>query len=252
MQDVQRQANGPKVRIAVSRFLPEIFLDAMKNSAETTIRMYENSHENPELIWNDTSRDNLVKHLSQLAKDHVLHLKKTPEMPWRSPQDEAAASGIITNGGININQSSANLQNELVISGIYIRLFIANPGCVLRKPREFLIDLMESILQLMNSKENNNEKLECLTTALVKLLEVEPPMAEIVPATGYIGRIVSSMSTVGSGMQKPPVLILHELSRSTMCIEAIAKRDAILLISINFKAISPHCWSCISTFIQEL
>ena len=56
---------GPKVRIAVSRFLPEIFLDAMKNSAETTIRMYENSHENPELIWNDSSRDNLAKHLSQ-------------------------------------------------------------------------------------------------------------------------------------------------------------------------------------------
>ena len=219
---------GLKVRIAVSRFLPEIFLDAMKNSAETTIRMYENSHENPELIWNDSSRDNLAKHLSQLAKEHVLHLKKTPETPWRSAQDEAAASGIITIGGANINQSAANLQNELVISVIYLRLFIANPGWVLRKPREFLIDIMESILQLMNSKENNNDKLESLTTALVKLLEVQPPMAEIVPATGYIGRIVSSMSTVGSGMQKPPVLILHELSRSTMCIEAIADCDAIL------------------------
>ena len=119
----------------------------------------------------------------------------------------------MTNGNSNLFQSSANIQNELVISGIYIRLFIANPGWVLRKPREFLIDLLENILQLMNSKENNNEKLEALTAALVKLLEAQPPLAEIVPATGYIGRILSSLSNAGSGMQKPCVLILHELSR---------------------------------------
>ena len=100
-----------------------------------------------------------------------------------------------------------------MISGIYIRLFIANPGWVLRKPREFLIDLIENILQLMNSKENNNEKLEALTSALVKLLEAQPALAEIVPATGYISRILSSLSIAGSGMQKPCVLILHELSR---------------------------------------
>ena len=206
---------GPKVRIAVARFLPEIFLDAMKNSSETTIRMYENSHENPELIWNETSRDNLSKHLQQLAKQHSEHLKQSPETPWRSPQDEAASSSILINGGSTSNQSSTNLQNELVISGIYIRLFIANPGWVLRKPREFLIDLIENILQLMNSKENNNEKLESLTTALVKLLEAQPPLAEIVPATGYISRILSSLSTAGSAMQKPCVLILHELSRYT-------------------------------------
>ena len=140
-------------------------------------------------------------------------MKRAPETPWRSPHDEAAASTIMINGSPNLNQNSANFQNELVVSGIYIRLFIANPGWVLRKPREFLIDLMENILQLMNSKEQNNEKLEALTTALVKLLEAQPPLAEIVPATGYIGRILSSLLAAGSGMQKPCVLILHELSR---------------------------------------
>jgi len=133
----------------------------------------------------------------------------------------------VTNGNSNLYQSSANIQDELVISGIYIRLFISNPGWVLRKPREFLIDLLENILQLMNSKENNNEKLEALTTALVKLLEAQPPLAEIVPATGYIGRILSSLSNAGSSMQKPCVLILHELSRSAVCGEAIAKCEAV-------------------------
>ena len=51
---------GPKVRIALSKFLPEIFLDAMKKSVEACIQMFEGCHENPELMWNDDSRKRLT------------------------------------------------------------------------------------------------------------------------------------------------------------------------------------------------
>ena len=54
---------GPRVRISISKFLPEIFLDAMKNPSETCLRMYESSHENPELIWNDDTRSRLKNYL---------------------------------------------------------------------------------------------------------------------------------------------------------------------------------------------
>ena len=60
---------GPKVKIAIAKYLPEIFLDAMKNSAETCLRMYENSHENPELIWNDASRDKLSNFVKRMAAE---------------------------------------------------------------------------------------------------------------------------------------------------------------------------------------
>lgn len=39
--------------------------------------------------------------------------------------------------------------NEVVIGGVYLRLFIANPAWTLRKPREFLSELMETCLNLM-------------------------------------------------------------------------------------------------------
>ena len=32
---------------------------------------------------------------------------------------------------------------ETVIAGVFLRLYIANPGWVLRKPKEFIIELME-------------------------------------------------------------------------------------------------------------
>ena len=59
---------GPKVRIALSKFLPEIFLDAMKKSVEACLNMFESSHENPELIWNDDSRKRLTIVSKKLAE----------------------------------------------------------------------------------------------------------------------------------------------------------------------------------------
>ena len=59
---------GPKVRILIAKYIPDIFLDAMKNSAETCLRMYENCHENPELIWNEVSRKTLGDHLNRISQ----------------------------------------------------------------------------------------------------------------------------------------------------------------------------------------
>ena len=51
---------GPKVRICVTRFLPTIFLDAMKQSPEAAVSMLDSEHENPELIWNEDTRKKVV------------------------------------------------------------------------------------------------------------------------------------------------------------------------------------------------
>ena len=191
---------GPKVRIAVSKFLPEIFLDAMKKSVEACIQMFEGCHENPELIWNDDSRKRLTIVSKRLAEGHVQHLDSHAETPWNAPAEE-------------IQRAQSFVTNELVISGIYVRLFIANPGWVLRKPREFLSDLLENALQAMQSSNPNLENLETITTALVKLLEAQPALADMVPATGYISRILSSISNLDNKFQKPGVLMINTLSR---------------------------------------
>ena len=68
---------------------------------------------------------------------HCQHLQTKPDAPWRRED-------------VDLFQGADAA--ELVIAGIYIRLFIANPGWVLRKPREFLTELMENALQIMSSK----------------------------------------------------------------------------------------------------
>ena len=62
---------GPKVRITVTRFLPTIFLDAMKQSPEAAVGMLDSEHENPELIWNEDTRQK-VEYPSLLSSHFFL------------------------------------------------------------------------------------------------------------------------------------------------------------------------------------
>ncbi len=36
-----------------------------------------------------------------------------------------------------------DVQGELIVGGVFLRLFISNPGWVLRRPKDFLTELME-------------------------------------------------------------------------------------------------------------
>ena len=45
----------------------------------------------------------------------------------------------------------SDVAGEMVVGGVFLRLFIANPGWVLRKPKEFLTELLESWSQLISS-----------------------------------------------------------------------------------------------------
>ena len=53
----------------------------------------------------------------------------------------------------------ANLQNEVVVSGVFLRLFIANPAWVLRRPKEFLGELLNSCVEQMNKERMDVSKI---------------------------------------------------------------------------------------------
>lgn len=40
-------------------------------------------------------------------------------------------------------------EGELAVGGVFLRIFIAQPAWVLRKPREFLIALLEKLTELL-------------------------------------------------------------------------------------------------------
>lgn len=46
-------------------------------------------------------------------------------------------------------------QDELEVGGVFLRIFIAQPGWVLRKPREFLVSLLETVTELLEKNNPN-------------------------------------------------------------------------------------------------
>lgn len=44
---------------------------------------------------------------------------------------------------------------ELEVGGVFLRIFIAQPGWVLRKPREFLVSLLDTLTELLEKNNPN-------------------------------------------------------------------------------------------------
>jgi DnaJ family protein C protein 13 len=70
---------------------------------------------------------------------HFLAQKQNPQVTWRLPDDVTVATPASP--------------GETVVGGVYLRLFLVNPGWVVRRPKEFLSELMDTCLGLMNKEK---------------------------------------------------------------------------------------------------
>lgn len=189
-----------QVRISVCKFLPGVFLDAMIESSPIAVQMFESTHEHPELIWNDKTRDKVLESVSSFSNDFWKHQSSNPKHVWKDPD---MLQDIVT--------------NELVISGVYIKLFISNPSWTLRKPKQFLSDLLDYVVNNINRTTTVKEKesLEVSTNALVALLHAQPNLADSVPVLGHIPKFFTQLAI----QPKSALKILHELALSEVSIK---------------------------------
>ena len=127
--------HGPRVRLHLIKYLPSLVVDAMRESCETSIQLFETTHENPELIWNDHTREITCERIGKQVNEFYLKQRMVPtEIKW-SIDD---AYQLLADD----EETQRIQQNELLIAGVYVRLLIANPGWVVRRPKEFLTELL--------------------------------------------------------------------------------------------------------------
>lgn len=67
---------------------------------------------------------------------HYITQRDNPDTRWTLPEDFS----IIY----------SEVQGEMTVGGVFLRLFIANPGWVLRKPKEFLTELLDKWTRLID------------------------------------------------------------------------------------------------------
>jgi hypothetical protein len=73
------------------------------------------------------------------------------------------------------------LSGELIVGGVFIRLFNDNPSYTVRHPKQFATELMEKVLELM---QNPNDNLTPITQSFVSLIYNHPSTADQVRIFG--------------------------------------------------------------------
>uniref|UniRef100_A0A182WKY9 J domain-containing protein n=1 Tax=Anopheles minimus TaxID=112268 RepID=A0A182WKY9_9DIPT len=198
--------SGPKVRITMCKYLPLVFLDAMIDSTSVAVQMYESIHEHPELIWNDEIRASVSDAVRDMADSFYVQQKRNHKAVWRDPEILPEL-----------------LSNELVVSGVYLRLYVSNPGWTLRKPKQFLADLLDFIVDSISRSGMDKDVLDLATTALVLLLNAQPNLADAIPVLGHIPKFFRQLSV----QPKSALTVLHQLALSEICVSAISQTECI-------------------------
>ncbi|XP_032585427.1 dnaJ homolog subfamily C member 13 isoform X2 [Drosophila mojavensis] len=198
--------SGPKVRITISKFLPGLFIDAMIESAATSVQLFESIHEHPELIWNDDTRSSVCEAVAETCKRFYQQQKINPRYLWKDPE-----------------MLKDLLSNEIVVAGVYLRLFVSNPAWTLRKPKQFLSDLLDYVVEQISKSSTEQDVLDLSTTALVELLRSQPNLADEIPVLGHIPKLFNLLSV----QPKNTLSVLHQLSLSEFCVSAISQTECI-------------------------
>jgi len=61
--------------------------------------------------------------------------------------DNPSARWILSEG---FSVVYADIEGEMILGGVFLRLFVANPGWVLRKPKEFITELLEKWSEIVS------------------------------------------------------------------------------------------------------
>ncbi|XP_056376625.1 dnaJ homolog subfamily C member 13 isoform X2 [Hyla sarda] len=204
---------GPKVRIALMKFLPGVFMDAMRDNAEAAVHIFEGTHENPELIWNDNSREKVSTTVREMMLEHFRQQVENPDANWRLPDDFSIAFG--------------EAHGELSVGGVFLRIFIAQPAWVLRKPREFLVALLEKFTELLEKNNAHGETLETVTTATVCLFNAQSQLLDQVPPLGHLPKILQALNHKNNAVPKCAIRVIHTMTDNELCVRAMASLETI-------------------------
>lgn len=166
---------GPKVKLDLSKFLPRLFSEAIRDAPKQCVHMFETKHENPELIWDDNAKARVSRIVGELKDEYInisiynnyiffffLSLIRSIYFRYYILQRRNP------NAILKLPDTQSNIDiatNEPAVGGVYLRLFISSPAWALRKPKEFLSELMDTTLTLMSK-----EKTDVSETIKIKLI----------------------------------------------------------------------------------
>ena len=166
--------SGPRSRLQLGKLIPVSFADAFKDGH--ALQLWDSMQENPELVWDDTRRTQVQSVLFELSKSQCENLiQKQGKAPWNCPPPSELAD--------------LGLSNILEIEGVYVSLLIQQPGWQLRRPREFVLALLDKIKSL-----KNGDDLQTCIDAAHALFMAQPNLSHYALQSGHVNLLISRVA----------------------------------------------------------
>ena len=227
---------GPFADPLLQRFLPPALVVVLKEEGpDVMLKLFDQDSETPELIWNGTMRNQLRGALAEQLDSFV---------KGRVEPDADMPEFLLSQGA---GAKYKNLEGELYIGGVYVRLFLKEPTFNLRDPTSFLEKLMirwshelDMITETVGRgrdheptsgkgaiMEAQQDTLQLVTSASVYLCKVRDSLCDKLAQWGYMAQSVSKMREVlACELIGTPLLsimrILHVASNRLVNVEALA------------------------------
>mmetsp|Transcript_15543 Transcript_15543/g.46103 ORF Transcript_15543/g.46103 Transcript_15543/m.46103 type:complete len:2307 (-) Transcript_15543:50-6970(-) len=225
---IAEKLRGPKVKITLSKFLPVIFMDAMQDNPEASVTMFEGTHENPELIWNDDARQQVQRVVKELKTELFEQQLQDPSVTWSLPPDFEVVY--------------ENVGDDVVVGGVFLSLLIKTPGWVFRKPKEFLVGSMEKFIKILSKKDHTAKdarQLETITEALVKVFHAQKELAAQVPGLGHVHKLMPCFKRKHPEMSASLLSVCNELASNEQGVRCFAGMDSISYIKMGIQSTVP-------------
>ncbi|XP_045490709.1 dnaJ homolog subfamily C member 13 isoform X1 [Pieris rapae] len=202
--------HGPKVRLSISRYIPGVFAEAMREAGGVSaVHMFDASHEHPELVWSDESRQRVRHHVAQLRDQHFSRQVRDPSVHF---EDREANDR---------NEVRWAPPGEIVVGDVYLKLYLQNPHWSLRSPKRFLQELLSETVTALAKDTSEGSRGDICAKALAVLVRSQPTLAEACAQLGEVPRLTRLLTSCPIHA----VPVLAALANSQACVAALSQTE---------------------------
>ncbi|KAG5497983.1 hypothetical protein GH5_02779 [Leishmania sp. Ghana 2012 LV757] len=241
---------GPQLFLRSSRYLPLAFLEMMKDNVKQACRMLDAWQENPELLWTEAQREELTEQLRASRREIVAALSADALACWKPSDTVGSSRNAVHRSSIHGNSDDADTADRrlrrLQVGGVYVALYVQQPGWAVRHPKEFLLALLERFVQEASKATScgagaapDVDVLELLTKAGEILLSNSPGLRDYMTSLGYGSKVYRQLSPAAQDHSTNEAVVryslqwLREMSLSAACVEATSSSADVLPSLIN-------------------
>ncbi|KAM3956718.1 receptor mediated endocytosis 8 [Aphomia sociella] len=203
--------HGPKVRLMLSRYVPGVFAEAMREAgAANVLHMFDAQHEHPELVWSDDARRRVVAHVSRLRDRHQSDQLRDPNVTFEDRE---------TLERMSAGEETWAPPGEVVVAGVYLKLYLQNPQWNLRSPKRFLQELLTETFAALNKDSTEGSRGDVCAKALALLVRTRPQLGEHCAQLGELPRLARLLPACPTHA----VPILAALAATQGCVMALTQ-----------------------------